>query len=110
MVSPIEWWFRHRIILHRQGGFTASGPTPETLIMINASINTESRKILGEHGEEIVSSATLCWSPDSPMPKLGDLITLPDEFGAKPRRKVIAVRRAKSAAPHTPDHIEVSIQ
>ena len=47
--------------------------------------------------------------PCGPLPEPGDVLTLPDDFGAKPQRKVVSARRAYSGTGLTPDHVEVTI-
>lgn len=103
-------FYTHNVVWHKQGGRTATGSTPGMDVGLMASINTESLPHVTENNTEVIVSATVCWSPEHGVPQVGDHVTLPTKFGAKPRRRVVAARLADSGIPLLPNHVEVRLQ
>lgn len=102
-------WFRHDVQLQGEEIRTMRGTTFKPGETVKASINMESHRALNQHGEEVLAAGTINWDVDGPLPEPGDVLTLPDDFGAKPQRKVVSARRAYSGTGLTPDHVEVTI-
>lgn len=104
-----DLWFRHEVQLQGEAIRTMRGTTFKPGETVKASINMENRRTLNQHGEEIVAAGTINWDIDGPLPKPGDVLTLPDDFGAKAQREVVSARRAYTGTGLTPDHVEVTI-
>ena len=104
-------WFRHEVKLQGEEMRTARGVTygPEQTVM--ASVNMQTRVVQSGvgHGEEVTVAGTLNWGVEGPLPAIGSTVTIPEEFGAKPQRKVVTARRAYTGTGLTPDHVEVTV-
>lgn len=94
---------------HRVGGRTAIGETTND-IDVRCSVNTGNIVVVDQNGSEIIASAVVCMTDQYGLPSVGDYFTLPAKFGAKQRRKVVAVKNADNNHEYAPNHIEVKLQ
>lgn len=103
-------WFVHPVILHGTEVMTAYGPKKGPPMEEKASIRAEARTVTNAQGEEVVAAATIHWRAAGALPKPGDRIDLPAEFGLEPDREVVTARRVTSGTGLTPDHVEVTVK
>ncbi|PRQ11719.1 hypothetical protein C1Y63_04740 [Corynebacterium sp. 13CS0277] len=104
-------WFTEEVLVHAPGVRTASGFTPGGVERVEASVRLTSERVAGaEGGEEVVGAARICWRPDGPLPKVGDVLEAPGVFGRGRRLEVVSAGRAVSGNGLTPDHVRVVVR
>lgn len=103
-------WYRHEIWLAGEDKRTGLGIIKGEPTLVMADVDASSRVVTDQTGEEVTVAATVTWHPDGPKPKIGQTLTLPDEFGMKPNREIITVKVAHSGTGWTPDHVEVTVK
>lgn len=108
-----EIWFTHWVEVHPLPTRTIRGVQPGRPTMVKASIRMEQHTVtVGStaQGEEVLANGTLHWRADGVVPKVGQTVLLPPEFGEQREREVIAARVVYSGTGLTPDHVEVKIR
>nr|DAQ58401.1 MAG TPA: hypothetical protein [Caudoviricetes sp.] len=103
-------WYKHFVEVSGEVQRTAFGVKRGQVTMMKASINTETRTVSNEHGDEVTVAATVKWRADGILPKPGQTVTLPEEFGVPGAREIVTAKRAYSGTGLTPDHVEVTLK
>lgn len=103
-------WFNHEVMLLGVEKMTSRGPVSSPPTPVMASVEAQARTVTNAQGEEVTVAGTIKWSAEGPMPKVGDKLDLPPQFGMNPGREVITARLASTGTGLTPDHIEVTIK
>ena len=103
-------WDRHQIVLESSEKRTGFGVSRRPPLTVMGSVNATARQVTDQNGNEVTVSATCRWHPSGPLPKVGDLVTLPAQFGLKPKREVVTARLADSGTGLTPSHVEVTLK
>ena len=105
-----EHWYVTEIQLDGKTRRTSTGIVRGEPTIVEASVSAGARLVTNQHGEEVLTSATVKWHIDGPLPSPTDTITLPEDYGLAPSREVVTARRVRSGTGLTPDHVEVTLK
>lgn len=103
-------WYNHTVLLAGEEKRTGIGIIKGEPVEVKADVDATTRVVATESGEETTIAATVTWHRDGPVPKTGQTLTLPDQFGFRPDRQIVTVRVQDSGTGLTPDHIEVTVR